>query len=543
MSVVVVLGSLVQFAVAQPSQTNKILIIGIDGTMPSALAVANTPNLDGLIAQGSFSDRAITHPVTHSAACWSSMFTGVWGDKHGVNDPGNSFVGNHFDMYPNFFKRLELVDTNLSTVAYLRWSPMATALEGTDTVQAFGSDADITAASVNLLSTGDPDVFYTLLLEVDTAGHVHGWGPEVSEYVAALETADGRVGQIMAALTARPTYAEENWLVFILSDHGQHDSTVERSRVTFHIVWGPEAAQGTMWPSPSIVDVCASVLTHMGVDIDPAWNLDARLEGLPLPPASFGVNLIYNGDAESNSSTNDHTPNRGIAWWFDPDEVTLGGYGTAAEFPDIADPGPVERGDNFFLGGALTATMTQIVDVAALAEDIDAGEADFVLSGWFGGTAAQEDSAWLSARFLDEDGSELGSAETGGVTAAERGSATGLLERWTAGVLPVDTRRVLFQLTSVAVQGQADGFADNLSFVLTPGGDPPRLFNLRAVGEGWHMRSGSRTNHMYVLERSTDLESWSSLTPGVPGTGTPLLFVDTNAPPENGYYRLFVTEP
>jgi hypothetical protein len=73
--------------------TNKVLIIGIDGTMPSALAVARTPNLDALKPNGSHSVRVVTHPITHSAACWSSLFTGVWGDKHGVNDPGNSFQG------------------------------------------------------------------------------------------------------------------------------------------------------------------------------------------------------------------------------------------------------------------------------------------------------------------------------------------------------------------------------------------------------------------------------------------------------------------
>jgi hypothetical protein len=70
--------------------TNKVLIIGIDGTMPSALAVASTPNLNALKSNGCFSVRVVSHPVTHSAVAWSSMFTGVWGDKHGVNDPGNS---------------------------------------------------------------------------------------------------------------------------------------------------------------------------------------------------------------------------------------------------------------------------------------------------------------------------------------------------------------------------------------------------------------------------------------------------------------------
>src|SRR6185503_12841036 len=91
--------------------TNKVLIIGIDGTMPSALAVARTPNLDALKSNGCHSVRVVSHPVTHSAASWSSLFTGVWGDKHGVNDPGNSFAGNHFAAYPSFYARLEAANS------------------------------------------------------------------------------------------------------------------------------------------------------------------------------------------------------------------------------------------------------------------------------------------------------------------------------------------------------------------------------------------------------------------------------------------------
>jgi Type I phosphodiesterase / nucleotide pyrophosphatase len=428
-------------AQAETARRKKVLIIGIDGTMPAALAVAYTPNLDALQAEGAFTDRAITHPVTHSAACWSSMFTGVWGDKHGVNDPGNSFAGNRFDLYPNFMSRLETVNSNLNTLAFLRWAPLVTALSGTDLVRSFETDAAIAAATVDELTTGDPDVFFTILLDVDSAGHAYGWGPDVPQYVQAIETADGRVGEIMQALTERPTYAQENWLVIILTDHGQHDSTVERARLIFHLLWGPDVAPGTMLPTPSMVDVCASVLNHMDVAIDPAWNLDARPEGFPLPRTAYGTNLIMNGDAEFNSGTNNYTPNRGIAWWWDYDSITLGNYGSNPAFPTLDSPGSTNRGNQFFLGGTATASMSQTIDISDRAVEFDEADVDYVLSGWFGGTGTQEDSATLTARFLDENSSSLGMASIGTVTAAERGGITGLLERSAAGTVPVGTRR------------------------------------------------------------------------------------------------------
>jgi hypothetical protein len=36
---------------------------------------------------------------------WSSFLTGVWADKHGVND--NTFRGQNYDEYPHFFVHLK----------------------------------------------------------------------------------------------------------------------------------------------------------------------------------------------------------------------------------------------------------------------------------------------------------------------------------------------------------------------------------------------------------------------------------------------------
>src|SRR5678815_3667741 len=154
--------------------TNKVLIIGIDGTMPSAVAVANTPNLNALKSNGCHSVRVVTHPVTHSAACWSSMFTGVWGDKHGVNDPGNSFAGNQFATYPSFFKHLEDTNSALNTVCLARWAPLLTVVPNADVKLSYGSDSAITTETINRLTTTNPDVMYMILLDVDSAGHTYG---------------------------------------------------------------------------------------------------------------------------------------------------------------------------------------------------------------------------------------------------------------------------------------------------------------------------------------------------------------------------------
>jgi Type I phosphodiesterase / nucleotide pyrophosphatase len=518
--------------------TNKVLIIGIDGTMPSAVAVARTPNLDALKSNGCHSVRVVTHPVTHSAACWSSMFTGVWGDKHGVNDPGNSFAGNQFSNYPSFFQRLEAANSNLNTLALARWAPMLTAVPEADVKLSFDSDAAVTDETCRRLTNSNPDVMWMLLLDVDSAGHASGWGPTVSNYVRAIEIADGHVGQIIGALTNRVSYSNENWLVIVQTDHGEHDHPdPERSRIVFTIMSGPSAARGIMWPSPSIVDVCATVLTHMGVSINPAWNLDARVEGFPLPPTRYGTNLIFNGDAESNSGTNNYTTNRGIAWWFDIASTTLGVYGANTNFPSPASPGPTNRGANFFLGGTTNGSILQRIDISDIAADADDAGVDYTLGGWFGGAGAQEDWAALTARFLNATGAVIGSTTIGQVTAAERGGITGLLQRSTNGALPANTRFIEFTLTNRVVTGMNDASADNLSFVLTP--VPAIIITAHGrVTNGWQVEFTTSANRFYVLERSQNLSAWTAVTSPIPGSGQTTVLLDTNPPMGQSFYRV-----
>ncbi|HEY5909456.1 MAG TPA: alkaline phosphatase family protein [Verrucomicrobiae bacterium] len=525
--------------------TNKVLIIGIDGTMCSALAVARTPNLNALTTNGCYSVRAVTHPVTHSAACWSSMFTGVWGDKNLVNDPNNSFTGNNFANYPSFFRRLETFNSNWNTVCFARWSPLLTVVPDADVKTAFSSDAAVTAETCRQLTNSNPDVLYMILLDVDSAGHSYGWGPAVTNYVRAIETADRQVGQILAALLSRATYTNENWLVIALADHGEHDNPdLEKSRITWHIVSGPAAARGVMWPSPSIVDVCTTVLTHMGVPIDPAWKLDGRVEGLPLPPTAYGANLVFNGNAESNSGTDNYATNRGIAWWFDVSSTTLGVYGSNTNFPSAASPGPPDRGSNFFLGGTADAFITQRIDVSDLAADIDVPGVDYSLRGWFGGATTEGDHAFLTATFLNATSTALASAVVGNVTPIDRGGVTGLIERTAGGGLPAGTRFVEFALTNRVISGKNDAAADSLSFVLTPRPDPRfPIAGLTRTADGWQVEFTGYQDRVYTLQRSEDLVSWIDLVSGAAAGDGPMALADTNAPPDRAFYRVNSRRP
>jgi len=80
------------------SRQKKVLVIGIDGCRPDALLAARIPHLEKLMKQGSYSYKAQTGDITISGPGWSSLLTGVWRQKHGVQD--NKLDGANFDDSP-----------------------------------------------------------------------------------------------------------------------------------------------------------------------------------------------------------------------------------------------------------------------------------------------------------------------------------------------------------------------------------------------------------------------------------------------------------
>ncbi len=88
-----------------PGITQKLLILSADGCRPDALLKADAANLRALADSGLYTWWALSRPPTKSGPCWSSIFTGVWNDKHGVTD--NTFANSRFDQYPMLIQAVE----------------------------------------------------------------------------------------------------------------------------------------------------------------------------------------------------------------------------------------------------------------------------------------------------------------------------------------------------------------------------------------------------------------------------------------------------
>lgn len=191
----------------------------------------------------------------------------------------------------------------------------------------------------------------------------------------------------------------------------------------------------------------------------------------PGPAAAWGANLIVNGDAEAGPGTPDAmTPVTDIPGWTVTGRYDVVVYGARGDVPGVDDPGPTDRGKNFFTGGFNDAvsTATQQIDVSSQAAAIDAG-ATYTLSGWVGGYATQSDGAVVAIQLTGTNGRGLGQAQIGPVTPSDRGSRTSLLQRSVRGDVPRGTRTIVVTVTMTRRDGAYnDGYADNLSLVLAP---------------------------------------------------------------------------
>ena len=280
----------------------KALYIGIDGTRFDSIEKADTPNLDALIANGVHSPTCLIlgeryqKNDTISGPGWSSILTGVWADKHGVHD--NSFNGRKYEQFPHYFARLKEVRPEAKTASFVTWKPIAEHITSAADVNANFEDKDhgvldydrydtkATEAAVKHLGEADPDAVFLYLGQVDVAGHTHGFHPSVPEYLAAIERADKLVGRAVAGVKARKTFAQEDWLVVVTSDHGGkgtgHGGGHQTPEIlnSFLIVSGNAAKRGTFEEQVYLVDAPVTVLKHLGVGAKDEWKLDGRPLGL-----------------------------------------------------------------------------------------------------------------------------------------------------------------------------------------------------------------------------------------------------------------------
>ncbi|MFE9482803.1 alkaline phosphatase family protein [Streptomyces spororaveus] len=279
---------------AAAANTDKVLVIGIDGAVLDRVKAAAAPHLNGLMAQG-LTARSTLYAgpmaATSSGPGWSTIATGVWPDKHGVKD--NSFTGKNYTAHPDFLTRIENARPALNTYAAADWEPVTSTDQNgpifsskVDKRLSLKGDRDgyrtedpkIAAAAAAELQGQNPDAAFVYLGEIDAAGHAYGAASQ--QYLDTVARVDTLVGQLLTAVKNRPTYAQENWKILVTTDHGHTDSgghggSTIQERGTFVIAKGAGIPAGSVRADVRLADVAATALAQVGVS-------GSGLDGVPL---------------------------------------------------------------------------------------------------------------------------------------------------------------------------------------------------------------------------------------------------------------------
>ena len=263
------------------------LMVMFDGLRADAIESGEMPNLAALRNgtwqtgyKGAWSVTGQTAPGvdTVSAPNHVTIATGVIPSKHGVTANGKTSSG-AYATHPTWLKRVVDAKSGASAAFVYSWSEDASLGPASGVTFIGNSDAQNAADLAALLASADaPDATMYFIDAVDAAGHAGNYYPYTAGYTNALALTDGYLGACLSAIASRPTFADEDWLILVTSDHGGylngHGSQVKGNHGTTIpiVIAGRSVTAGRIPGCPYNLDVAASALAHFGVS---APDLDA----------------------------------------------------------------------------------------------------------------------------------------------------------------------------------------------------------------------------------------------------------------------------
>lgn len=281
----------------------KSLLIMLDGLRSDTMYSVPTPVMDtvrdgtwapGYKAAWTYEAHTNLDSAPNSATNHVSIATGVTATKHGVLNNGQTKNGNYAE-FPTYLQRLKRANPAMKTAWLHNWGEDAAIPCDADLLKK-QADMDLCDTAIQLIRGAaedvpgdhgtvwkagqDVDAIMLYLDSMDIVGHRHGFSVFVDGYYNDLPNFDKKIGEILAAIRARKTFADEDWMIVIIADHGGIRTT--------HGVWGcqncytvpifvssKDVAPGKMKGQGQTCDPPAYILAHHGLEA-PA-ELDARV--------------------------------------------------------------------------------------------------------------------------------------------------------------------------------------------------------------------------------------------------------------------------
>ncbi len=298
------------------NKNTKVLFIIVDGISADVIEKVETPNLDQIANEGGYTRAYVggekdgySQTPTISAVGYNSLLTGTWVNKHNVW--GNDIKAPNYN-YWTIFRMAKAQRPELKTAIFSTWLDNRTKLIGEglsetgnikldyhfdgyelDTIR-FPHDDDrlyihkidehVVAKAVDCIKEKAPDLSWVYLEYTDDMGHKYG---DSNEFFNAIKVADKQVGRIWDAIEYRRERFNEDWEIYITTDHGRdeksghhHGGQSERERLTWIVTNAKNLNGYFKGYEPGIVDIMPSMLHTL--DIKPRKEQLWEIDGVPL---------------------------------------------------------------------------------------------------------------------------------------------------------------------------------------------------------------------------------------------------------------------
>ena len=283
--------------ISKDFKTAHLIVIGVDAMSPDGIINADTPVMDELMANGSYTLNARAVLPTSSSTNWASMVSGAGPEQHGITSNGwerdehtlPPVVKGAEGIFPTIFSVARKQRPEMEMGAIYTWTGFGRLIERSmldyDTTEK--NDELTLQKAIGYIKNKTPNFLFIHLDEVDHVGH--SLGHKTPHFYDAVAHVDTQIGQIIQSTKDAGIF--DNTTFIISADHGGigygHGGETEDEIEIPFIIYGKGIKENYMIKNQVYTyDNAATAALLLGIEQPQAWigrPVMTAFKGVPEP--------------------------------------------------------------------------------------------------------------------------------------------------------------------------------------------------------------------------------------------------------------------